>query len=127
MTETRGQPAPTATFADTATIEALPWLPLEGFDGVTYKLLWRSGKSVAGIMHIPPGSEVPVHRHLYSHHDMWVLAGEAEMIGRPAAAGTYLHVPAGVDHSIRPVGPDGCTVLYLYLRDESPPDSVASA
>ena len=84
---------------------------------MTYKLLWRSGKSVAGIMHVPPGSAVSPHRHTWSHHHVWVLAGEGEMAGRPVVAGTYVHVGAGVDHDITPRGPDGVTVFYLYLRE----------
>ena len=39
---------------------------------------------------------------------MWVIAGRAEMLGEQVGPGTYLHVPAGVE---------GCTVLYLYLRE----------
>jgi quercetin dioxygenase-like cupin family protein len=100
-----------------AQIDALTWHPLEGFDGAVYKLLWQSGKSVAGVMHIPAGSEVGIHEHRYSHHHMWVLDGEAEMMGRPIRAGTYLHIPTGVDHGFDRVGAEGCTVFYLYLRD----------
>jgi quercetin dioxygenase-like cupin family protein len=48
---------------------------------------------------------------------MWVIAGRAEMLGEQVGPGTYLHIPAGVEHGIRDVGDEGCTVLYLYLRD----------
>jgi mannose-6-phosphate isomerase-like protein (cupin superfamily) len=116
---------PVATLVDPAAMEALPWHPLEGFSGVTYKLLWRSGKSVAGIMRIEPGSELTTHEHQRSHHHMWVLDGEAEALGRPIGTGTYLHIPAGVEHGISGVGPAGCTLLYLYLRDERPPSPEA--
>src|SRR5690606_36957660 len=71
-------PAPAATVVDREAAEALPELPLEGFEGVTYKLLWRSGKSVAGIMHVPPGREVSPHVHQRSHHHIWVQEGSAE-------------------------------------------------
>ncbi|MFP3899439.1 MAG: cupin domain-containing protein [Acidimicrobiia bacterium] len=115
--------APAATVVDREAAEALPALPLEGFEGVTYKLLWRSGKSVAGIMHVRPGREVGAHVHQRSHHHIWVLEGSAEMVGRRVGPGSYVHVPAGVEHGITGVeGHDGLTVYYLYLRD---PDGAA--
>jgi quercetin dioxygenase-like cupin family protein len=107
------------TLVDVATAATLPSAPLEDFDRVTYRPLWRAGKSVAGIMHVPPGAEVTRHRHSFSEHHMWVIDGTGEVLGRPAGPGTYLHVPAGVEHGIDHVGPDGCTVLCLYLRDEA--------
>lgn len=109
--------APVATIVDRTTAETLPFHPLEGFEGVTYKLLWRSGKSVAGIMHVSAGREVSTHVHQRSHHHMWVQDGSAEMMGHQVGPGTYVHVPAGVEHGVTSVGPAGCTVLYLYLRE----------
>ena len=96
----------------------LAWHPLESFDGVDYKLLWRSGKSVAGLMRVAPGAEVSPHAHLRSHHHLWVLEGEADLVGERVGPGSYVHIPAGVEHGITDVGPEGCTVVYLYLRDE---------
>jgi quercetin dioxygenase-like cupin family protein len=118
---TTHEPAHHMTIVDAATAAALPSAPLEDFEGVTYRLLWRSGKSVAGIMHIPPGAEVTTHRHRYSDHHMWVLDGTGEALGHPIGAGTYLHVPAGVGHGIDRIGREGCTVFYLYLREEAAP------
>lgn len=109
--------AAVATLVTRAASEALAWHPLESFDGVDYKLLWRSGKSVAGIMRIDPGGSLSPHAHRRSHHHMWVLDGSAEMLGERVGPGTYVHVPAGVDHGITGVGDDGCTLLYLYLRE----------
>jgi quercetin dioxygenase-like cupin family protein len=57
---------------------------------------------------------------------MWVIDGEGEMLGHPVGAGTYLHIPAGVEHGIDRVGAAGCTVLYLYLRDEHPAGDAAA-
>ncbi|HEX6237819.1 MAG TPA: cupin domain-containing protein [Acidimicrobiales bacterium] len=118
--------APAATVVDREAAEALPALPLEGFEGVTYKLLWRSGKSVAGIMHVPPGREVGAHVHQRSHHHIWVQEGSAEMVGgRRVGPGSYVHVPAGVEHGITGVeGPEGLTIYYLYLRE---PDGARGA
>jgi mannose-6-phosphate isomerase-like protein (cupin superfamily) len=107
-----------ATLVTRAARDALAWHPLEQFDGVDYKLLWRSGKSVAGIMRIAPGREVTPHAHVRSHHHMWVVDGTSEMLGEHVGPGSYVHIPAGVEHGVRDVGESGCTVLYLYLRDE---------
>ncbi|HET6953735.1 MAG TPA: cupin domain-containing protein [Acidimicrobiales bacterium] len=119
MTTTQNRPAPAPTVLDQSAIEALPWLPLEGFAGVSFRLMWRSGKSVAGMMHVAPGAELSPHEHRYSHHHMWVLDGYGTAMGRPVTPGTYLHIPAGVEHGLGDVGPQGCTFLYLYLRDPS--------
>ena len=122
MTEPTGTGAvPVATLVTRAASDALAWHPLEPFEGVDYKLLWRSGKSVAGLMRIAPGGLVSLHSHVRAHHHMWVVEGTAEMLGEHAGPGTYLHIPAGVEHGIRDVGEGGCTVLYSYLRDESTP------
>jgi mannose-6-phosphate isomerase-like protein (cupin superfamily) len=111
-----------ATVVTPAAAAGLTWDRLEPFEGVDYKLLWRSGKSVAGLMRVAPGAEVSPHAHVRSHHHLWVLEGEADMVGdgERVGPGTYVHIPAGVEHGITDVGPDGCTVVYLYLRDEGP-------
>jgi mannose-6-phosphate isomerase-like protein (cupin superfamily) len=112
---------PVATLVDPAAADALAWHPLAPYEGVDYKLLWRSGKSVAGLMRIAPGRAVTPHAHVRSHHHMWVIDGTAEMLGERVGPGTYVHVPAGVEHGIRAVGEGGSTVLYLYLREEATP------
>jgi mannose-6-phosphate isomerase-like protein (cupin superfamily) len=119
MTEPTELAAPVATLVTCTAAEALAWHPLEPYDGVEYKLLWRSGKSVAGLMRLAPGAAVTSHTHVRSHHHLWVVDGAAEMLGERVGPGTYAHVPAGVEHGLRGVGEAGCTVLYLYLRDES--------
>ncbi len=119
-TSTTHPGAPVATLVTSAAGQALAWHPLAPYDGVEYKLLWRSGKSVAGLMRIGAGRAVTPHTHVRSHHHMWVVDGAAEMLGETVGPGTYGHIPAGVEHGIRAVGDAGCTVLYLYLRDEGP-------
>jgi mannose-6-phosphate isomerase-like protein (cupin superfamily) len=107
---------PFATLVTDEAAEALAWHPFEALEGVEYKLLWRSGQSVAGILRIAPGSSMSPHAHVRSHHHMWVIAGHAEMLGEQVGPGTYLHIPAGVEHGIHDVGDEGCTLLYLYLQ-----------
>jgi quercetin dioxygenase-like cupin family protein len=112
---------PVATLVTRAAAEALDWHPLEPYDGVDYKLLWRSGKSVAGLMRLAPGGAVTPHTHVRSHHHLWVIDGTAEMLGERVGAGTYVHVPAGVEHGLRALDEAGCTLLYLFLREEPAP------
>jgi uncharacterized RmlC-like cupin family protein len=107
-----------ATVVTPAVAAGLAWHRLEPFDGVDYKLLWRSGKSVAGLLRVAPGAEVSPHAHVRSHHHLWVLEGEADMVGERVGPGSYVHIPAGVEHGITDVSPEGCTVVYLYLREE---------
>lgn len=108
---------PLATLVTRAASDAMAWHPLEEFDRVSYKLLWRSGKSVAGLMRVAPGGSVPRHTHRRSHHHLWVIDGTAEMLGERVGPGTYVHVPAGVEHGIDDPGEQGCTLFYLYLRE----------
>jgi mannose-6-phosphate isomerase-like protein (cupin superfamily) len=118
MTSTLAPPLPATVLAGPATIERLPWEPLPGFEHVTQKLLWRSGRSQCGIMRIPPGDGMSPHAHQRAHHHVWVLEGSAVLLGARVVPGTYVHIPATVEHGFSDAGPRGCTMLYLYLRDE---------
>lgn len=108
------------TRLDTATavvpasdVEARPWLPLPDSPGVTYKALWRAGRSVAGLMRLAPGAGVAPHTHDHAHHHVWVVAGSCRVLGHDVGAGSYAHIPAGVEHAVA-AGPDGCTFFYIY-------------
>ena len=118
MTAPVSEGAPYATLVTAAAAEALGWRPLEPYEGVDYKLLWRSGKSVAGLMRIAPGAMVTPHTHDRSHHHIWVIDGTVEMLGEVVGPGTYVHIPASVEHSIRAMGDGPATMMYLYLREE---------
>lgn len=120
MTMTPSPPTLATVVADPAAIARLPWEPLRGFGRVTHRLLWRSGCSQCGIMRIPPDAEVSPHVHQRAHHHVWVLDGSAVLLGVRVVPGTYVHIPATVEHGFTDPGPKGCTVLYLYLRDERP-------
>jgi oxalate decarboxylase/phosphoglucose isomerase-like protein (cupin superfamily) len=106
---------------DAYEVSALDWQPFPGVYPVQYKLLWRSGWSVAGILRVPRGASFPAHTHEKAQHHLWVISGSADMLGRRMEAGSYLHVPAGVPHGIDAAGPDGLEVLYLYLHDGDEP------
>lgn len=86
--------------------------------GVNYVTLWREHKSLAGLMELDPGAELPEHTHRASIHHVWVVAGSARVDGRRLTAGSYVHVPAGVPHGLEALE-EGCTLFYLYLRSDS--------
>ena len=108
--------AATGFVLDAAAIDGLPWEPLPGLD-VVHKVLWRSGDSMAGLMRLEPGQAIESHAHRRAHHHVWIVEGTCSIGGRPVAASTYAHVPAGEDHAIADVGADGCSFLYLYRQD----------
>jgi anti-sigma factor ChrR (cupin superfamily) len=108
--------AATPVVATAEVIADQPWRELPGAERVSYKPLWKSGKSIAGLMQVWPGGSVPTHVHRRSHHHIWVVEGAARVLDRQLEPGSYIHIPAGVEHALG-AGPDGCTVLYLYLRE----------
>lgn len=97
-------------------IDALPVLPLDGLAGVEHRVLWRDATSMAGVMAVEGGHHLGLHTHRENEHHIWVLDGEATIMGTDVAPGAYVHVPSGVEHDIDARDSDGCTVLYFYLR-----------
>lgn len=83
--------------------------------GVSHKVLWRAGDSVGGVMRIEPGGYLAAHTHRRAHHHLWIVNGSALLLGRELGAGSYAHVPAGVEHRI--ASTNGCQFLYLYVDD----------
>lgn len=107
-------PAPVVLSA--AAIEAIPAVPLDAsIPGVTHRVLWQDGTSMAGLLTVAAGHRLGTHAHRRNHHHMWVIHGEAEIMGSVVGAGGYVHVPAGVDHDLDARSTGGCTVFYLYL------------
>jgi hypothetical protein len=43
-----------------------------------------------------------------------VIEGDAVILGRRVGAGSYVHVPSGVDHDLDASDTDGCTAFYVY-------------
>jgi mannose-6-phosphate isomerase-like protein (cupin superfamily) len=97
-------------------VEELPWQPLGSIRGVVHKVLWHDDESMAGIMRIDPGHNLGAHSHHANHHHMWIQDGSAVIGGREVGPGSYVHVPARVEHDIDATGTSGCTLLYLYIR-----------
>lgn len=70
---------------------------------------------MAGVMTVDRGCRLGIHAHRVNHHHMWITAGHARVLGRTLAAGSYVHIPSGVEHDIDATDTEGCTVHYLYL------------
>lgn len=84
--------------------------------GVHTRVLWERDDALVGVMRIDPGGQVDPHLHREAFHDTWVIEGTCEILDRQLTAGSYVHIPAGIDHATV-AGPDGCTLLYLYRRN----------
>lgn len=97
-------------------IAALPVRPLGSLGGVTYRVLWSTETSMAGVLTVAAGHRLGSHTHHANHHHIWVLHGRATMLGTSLGPGSYVHVPSGVAHDIDATTTDGCTVFYLYIR-----------
>jgi hypothetical protein len=95
-------------------IDGLGWEPMADLPGVSHKVLWRHGDIVQGMLHYQPGASSPGEAHLAAHHHLWIVSGAATIAGRRLTAGSYAHIPPGVEHPTEDVGPEGCTILMMY-------------
>ena len=85
--------------------------------GVHQKVIWdEQGTGYAGLLRLDPGAEIEPHAHRFSVHHMWIVSGGCVIGEDYVQTGSYVYVPAGLDHGIGRAGPDGCTIFYLYLR-----------
>jgi quercetin dioxygenase-like cupin family protein len=112
------KPTSMPTVLDALAIEQLPDEPLGTLEGVVHKVLWRNGTSMAGVLTVEAGHQLGVHAHRMNHHHVWVLGGSATVLGARLGPGSYVHIPHGVDHDIDATGTEGCTVFYLYIRQQ---------
>ena len=102
-------------------LDALPVEPLGHLSGVTHRVLWRDGLSMAGVLSVEAGHRLGSHTHRVNHHHIWVLDGQATILGADLGPGSYVHVPAGVEHDIDATATEGCTVFYLYSHPGAQP------
>jgi quercetin dioxygenase-like cupin family protein len=104
------------TVLSAAAIESAPFEPLGPMPGVVHKVLWRDETSMAGVLKVDGGHRLGAHTHRANHHHIWVLDGEATILGTEMAPGSYAHIPSGIEHDIDASATAGCTVFYLYIR-----------
>lgn len=105
-----------ATLASAGRIATLPAEPLGDLPGVTHRVLWQDGTSMAGVLTIAAGHRLGTHTHRRHHHHMWLLDGRARILGEDLGPGSYTHIPSGVAHDIDATDTGGCRVFYLYVR-----------
>jgi quercetin dioxygenase-like cupin family protein len=106
--------------ATAADVEAAEWQTV--LPGVEHKVLWQSGDTSLGLMRVAPGAENPEHSHHAAHHHIYVLSGEATMLGRRVGPGAYVYIPPSVAHAVTDVSDEGCTFFYTYRPLEQPVD-----
>lgn len=100
-----------------ADVAALPAEPLGNLQGVTHRVLWRDGSSMAGVLTVQAGHRLGAHTHRVNHHHIWVLEGHATIVdGHEVGRGSYVHVPSGIEHDFDASSTEGCTVFYLYVH-----------
>ncbi len=101
---------------DAPAIERLPFQQLHGLADVLTRVVWRSRGSLAGVMEVAPGEQLASHTHLDGHHHAWIISGTAEILGQVVGPGSYVHIPAGMEHAVENVSPNGLRMFYLYLQ-----------
>ncbi|HZQ58766.1 MAG TPA: hypothetical protein VFA84_12045 [Acidimicrobiales bacterium] len=95
-------------------VESIANQPLGRLPGVTHRVLWSDATSMAGVLAVEAGRHLGAHVHRANHHHMWVLTGRAVILGAEVGAGSYVHIPSGVEHDIDATATEGCTVFYVY-------------
>jgi|GEM_PF-6659679 len=101
-------------------IESIPHEPLEPrMMGVVNAIVREHWGTYAGVMHVASGCRLPEHRHPTMSHHVFVLAGKVEAFGRTLGPGSYWFVPSGEGHHVRGLPPDGCTLGYVDVPDQS--------
>lgn len=99
-------------------INELPGEQLGHLAGVSHRILWHDATSMAGLLTIEAGHQLGRHSHRFNHHHLWMLDGRATVVGTEVGPGAYVHIPRGVDHDIDASITEGCTVFYLYVRQD---------
>lgn len=108
---------------DATDVAALAWQPVPDCPGVSQKVLWHLGGFTEALLRFAPGASTPGHPHLAAHHHVWVVSGDITLAGRDLPAGSYVHVPPGVEHAYT-AGPDGCVVLQMH-RPHPPAEAIS--
>jgi quercetin dioxygenase-like cupin family protein len=115
-------PTPTTSeelLLDSRDVATRPWQQFADTTGLYHRVLWRdpTRRSYAGLLHMDPGTSLPPHIHHHAAHHLWVVSGECTISGRRLDSGSYVSVPAGVQHGIDRAGRAGCLLFYLYLAE----------
>jgi len=99
---------------DAAALAAIPEEPLGDLPGIRHRPAWTDGVSKAGVMHVDAGNHLGAHTHRRHHHHIWIVEGRARILGSEVGPGSYVQVPAGVEHDVDARDTEGCSFFYLY-------------
>ena len=108
-------PTPTLCALPRTAVDALPWEPLPGNVGVDNKSVYVDTGVVSGLLRLAPGAAESRHLHQHGEHHIWVLEGTVVVEDTELPAGSYLHVPARLGHTMRDAG-NGSVVFYVFSR-----------
>jgi len=95
-------------------IDAKPSNPLGDRVGVVLRIPWTDGMSRTGVLCVDPGQRLDRHTHRRHRHEYRLVAGHADVLGRCLGAGSYVHIPAGVEHDVDATETEGCTTYFAY-------------
>ena len=106
-------PSPTLFMVPRQRLPELSWEPFVGSVGVEHKVLYESADTVAGLLRLHPGAHEISHLHLHGEHHVWVLGGSVCIDDTHLDADSYLHVPAGLWHTVEDDG-SGSLLFYVF-------------
>ena len=111
-------PTPTLFLMSPRNIDELPWEQLPGSSGVETKVVYDAGTTVAGLLRLRPGAGEVRHLHLHGDHHWWLLTGKVVIDDTELVTGSYLHVPARLNHTVRDCGP-GSLLFFVFSPSEA--------
>lgn len=107
-------PTPTLFALSQAMVEDIPWEAFVGSTDIDNKVLYLADGVVAGLLRLRPHAHELTHLHFHGEHHMWVLSGTVVIDDTELAAGSYLHVPSRLSHTLRDGG-SGSLAFYLFV------------
>lgn len=110
-------PSPTLFAVPRPRVGEIAWDDLPAGVQVQTKTLFTTGRSSAGLLRLKPGARELTHLHADGEHHMWVLAGTIRIDDTELEAGSYVHVPAHLTHTVEDAG-TGSTAFYVFCPAE---------
>lgn len=110
-------PSPTLYALPRERVDDLPWDDLPAGVRVTTKLLYTCEGVNAGLLRMQPGARELTHQHVSGEHHLWVLSGTLRIDDTELPAGSYVHVPAHLQHSVEDGGTGSSAFFVFYPAD----------
>jgi len=110
-------PSPTLFAVPPERVAELVWDDLPAGRHVAMKVLYRTEGASAGLLRMQPGARELTHQHVSGEHHLWVLSGKLRVDDTDLPAGSYVHVPAHLTHSVVDAG-SGSTAFFVFCPAE---------